>query len=146
VKRLLAITLIGVLAWACRSAAARPPEIAGAPTPEPPPPGKDSLAVTKASEEVIVAAWAEPSHLPSGGGVVQILVRATRRGGAPFAGVEVRLSSDVGSLYSAGRTLTTDRSGMTRDQLTAKRTAEITLNAGGTRYRFNVPVLPESTE
>ena len=35
---------------------------------------------------------------------------------------------------------------MTRDQLTAKRTAEITLNAGGTRYRFNVPVLPESTE
>ncbi len=141
--------------WACRSAPVRPPEIAGVPTPdtdakdpltETKAPEKDPLAVTKAPEEVIVSAWAEPSHLPPAGGVVQILVRTTRRGGAPFAGVEVRLRSDAGSLYSAGRTLTTDRSGMTRDQLTAKKTTEITLNAGGTRYRFNVPVLPESTE
>lgn len=146
VKRLLTVTFAGALVWACRSAPARPLEIASAPTPEVPPAGKDPLAVTKAPEEVVVSAWAEPSHLPPGGGVVQILVRTTRRGGAPFAGVEVRLSSDVGSLYSAGRTLTTDRSGTTRDQLTAKKTAEITLNAGGTRYRFNVPVLPEATE
>jgi hypothetical protein len=149
VKRLL---FLAILAASCRSASDRLPAIAGAQPPlapmasPTPPPGKDPLAVTKAPEEVVVAAWAEPSHLPPGGGVVQILVRTRRRGGSPFAGVEVRLRADEGALYSAGRTLVTDRSGMTRDQLTARRTAEITLNAGGTRYRFNVPVLPESTE
>jgi hypothetical protein len=31
---------------------------------------------------------------------------------------------------------------MTRDRLTARKTAVITLNAGGTRYRFQVPVAP----
>jgi hypothetical protein len=144
-KGLIVVTLAGALLSACRSAAVRPPEIAGVPTPDTVP-GKDPLVVTKAPEEVIVSAWAEPSHLPSGGGVVQILVRTTHRGGAAFASVEVRLTSEFGSLYSAGRILTTDRYGMTRDQLTAKKTTEITLNAGGTRYRFNVPVLPESTE
>jgi hypothetical protein len=146
VKRFLVVALALVLGGACRSASSRPPEIAGpleAPTP---PPAKDPLAVAKAPEEVVVAAWAEPAHLPPGGGVVQILVRTRRRGGSPFSGVEVRLSSDEGALYSSGRVLTTDRAGMTRDQLTARKTAEITLNAGGTRYRFNVPVLPESTE
>jgi hypothetical protein len=146
VKRLLGVLVcVGLLA-SCKSAPTRQPEVAG-PLPSPtPPPGKDPLAVTAAPEEVVVAAWAEPSHLPPGGGVVQILVRARRRGGSPFSGVEVRLSADEGSLYSAGRTLLTDRAGMTRDQLTARKTAEVTLNAGGTRYRFNVPVLPESAE
>jgi hypothetical protein len=148
VKRFVVLALLGAALAGCRSASGRPPEIA---TSEPetaptPPPGKDPLAVAKAPEEVVVAAWAEPSHLPPGGGVVQILVRTRRRGGSPFSGVEVRLSSDEGNLYSAGRVLTTDRAGMTRDQLTARKTSEITLNAGGTRYRFNVPVLPASTE
>lgn len=93
-----------------------------------------------------MAAWAEPSHLPAGGGLAHILIRAKKRGGAPFPGVEVRLVTSAGTLYSAGRALTTDPSGLTRDRLTAKKTAEITLNAGGTRYRFTVPVLPASPE
>jgi hypothetical protein len=37
----------------------------------------------------------------------------------------------------------TDAQGMTRDRLTTRKTAVVTLNAGGTRYRFQVPV-PES--
>jgi hypothetical protein len=36
--------------------------------------------------------------------------------------------------------LVTDAAGMTRDRLTARKTAVVTLNAGGTRYRFQVPV------
>jgi hypothetical protein len=115
------------------------------PSPTPPPPTED-LTVKKAEEEVVVAAWAEPSKLPAGGGQTQILVRAQKRGGAPFPGVEVRLRSSIGTLYSGGRVLVTDGRGMTRDRLTAQRTAEITLNAGGTRYRFTVPVLLESAQ
>jgi hypothetical protein len=102
--------------------------------------------VKRADVEVIVAAWAEPSNLPAGGGQAQILVRAQKRGGAPYPGVEVRLGTSVGALYSAGRTLVTDGRGMTRDRLTAHRTAEVTLNAGGTRYRFTVPVLLDSAQ
>lgn len=113
------------------------------PTPTPIP---DELTVKKAEEEVVVAAWAEPSSLSPGGGQAQILVRAQKRGGAPFPGVEVRLHSSVGSLFSNGKTLVTDSRGMTRDRLTAHKTAQVTLNAGGTRYRFDVPVLPGSTE
>jgi hypothetical protein len=60
--------------------------------------------------------------------------------------VEVRLKTSTGSLYSRGKVLVTDGRGMTRDRLTAHKTAQITLNAGGTRYRFNVPVLPGSPE
>ena len=59
----------------------------------------------------MVAAWAEPKALPAGGGQAQIMVRIQRRGGKRFPGVEVRLRSSGG-----------------------------TLNAGGTRYRFQVPV------
>ena len=100
----------------------------------------------KAEEEVVVAAWAEPSTLPAGGGQAQILVRAQKRGGAPFPGVEVRLRASTGRLYSEGRVLLTDANGMTRDRITLRRTTEITLNAGGTRYRFSVAVLPGSLE
>ena len=89
-------------------------------------------------EEIIVAAWAEPPRLPVGGGPVQILVRVQRRGGRPYPGVEVRLRSSKGSLFSGGRTLVTDARGLTRDRLTARESAVITLNAGGTRYRFTV--------
>jgi hypothetical protein len=102
--------------------------------------------VKKAEEEVVVAAWAEPSTLSPGGGQAQILVRAQKRGGAPFPGVEVRLQASKGSLFSAGKVLVTDGRGMTRDRLTTHKTAQVTLNAGGTRYRFDVPVLPGSTE
>lgn len=137
---------------ACRSAAPRPPAVVGeaspepTPTPAPTPPPDDALAVKQAEEEVVVAAWSEPRTLPPGGGQAQILVRAQKRGGAPFPGVEVRLHSSVGSLYSGGKILVTDGRGMTRDRLTANKTAHVTLNAGGTRYRFDVPVLPASPE
>jgi hypothetical protein len=102
----------------------------------PPPP----LPVTKAPEDVIVAAWAEPSRLPSTGGQTQILVRLQKRGGVPFPGVEVRLQTSAGSLFSSGKVLVTDASGRTRDRLTTRSSAHITLNAGGTVYRFRVPV------
>jgi len=127
----------------------RPPEVA-APSPEPvpetPPPPEPDLEVTPVQEEIVVAAWSEPKVLPEGGGQAQILVRVQKRGGKPFPGVEVRLQSSYGTLYSRGRVLTTAANGMTRDRLTTRRTALITLNAGGTRYRFQVPVLPEMSE
>lgn len=52
----------------------------------------------------------------------------------------MRLEASKGTLYSAGRVLVTDASGKTRDRLTARAGATITLNAGGTRYRFEVPL------
>jgi hypothetical protein len=107
--------------------------------PEPPPP---PLPVKKAAEEVVVAAWAEPKRLPPAGGASQILVRLRKRGGAPYDGVEVRLQTSEGRLFSGGKVLVTDAAGRTRDRLTTSRTAEITLNAGGTVYRFHVPVGP----
>lgn len=117
------------------------------PSPPPPAPPKaqparqDPLPVRRAPEEVIVAAWSEPARLPPAGGQAQILVRAEKRGGAPFPGVEVRLRTSAGSLYSGGKVLLTDSSGRTRDRLTTRQAALITLNAGGTVYRFTVPVL-----
>lgn len=118
-----------------------PPVPPGVPlTPEPEPPGDEPLPVTKVAEPIVVAAWAEPRELPAGGGQAQILVRIQKRGGKRFPGVEVRLRSSAGTLYSAGQVLVTDGSGMTRDRLTTKKTTTITLNAGGTRYRFRVPV------
>jgi len=106
-----------------------------APTGPPPP-----LPVKKASEEVVVAGWAEPARLPPRGGQTQILVRLQKRGGAPYEGVEVRLTAAGGELYSGGKVLISDSAGKTRDRLTARQTAFITLNAGGTVYRFKVPV------
>ena len=113
---------------------ASPPAAPAAETPPPP------LPVQKAEEDVIVAAWAEPSRLPPAGGQTQILVRLQKRGGVPFPGVQVRLQTSSGSLYSGGKVLVTDASGRTRDRLTTRTSAHITLNAGGTVYRFRVPV------
>lgn len=121
------------------------------PPPPPPPPGtaltpeadsgdEEPLPVAPVAEPIVVAAWAEPKELPAGGGQAQIMVRIQREGGKRFPGVEVRLRSSGGTLFSSGRVLVTDASGMTRDRLTARKTATITLNAGGTRYRFQVPV------
>jgi hypothetical protein len=132
----------------CRSAPPRAPAVRSVPeaSPEPTAPPPEDLVVKKADEEVVVAAWAEPSRLSPGGGQAQILVRAQKRGGAPFPDVEVRLQASTGSLFSAGKTLVTDARGMTRDRLSTRRTAQVTLNAGGTRYRFDVPVLPGSAQ
>jgi len=119
-----------------------PPPLPGqALTPDSPvPPDDEPLPVRVAEEPIVVAAWAEPRQLPAGGGQVQILVRIQKRGGRRFPGVEVRLRASPGSLYSGGRVLVTDDRGMTRDRLTTRKTAVVTLNAGGTRYRFQVPV------
>jgi len=123
--------LLGVLlAAACHKA------------PPPQTPAGDALAVKAVHEPLVIAAWAEPKRLPAGGGEAQILIRIQRPGGKPFAGVEVRLQTSEGTLFSAGRVLKTDKRGMTRDRLTTRRTATVTLNAGGTRYRFPVPVEP----
>jgi hypothetical protein len=113
-------------------------------TPEPPvPPSEEPLPVKVVEEPIVVAAWAEPRQLPPGGGQAQILVRIQKPGSRRFPGVEVRLRASPGSLYSGGRVLVTDEEGMTRDRLTTRKTAVITLNAGGTRYRFHVPVADE---
>jgi hypothetical protein len=101
---------------------------------------EEPLPVTPVDEPIVVASWAEPKELPAGGGQAQILVRIQKRGGRRFPGVEVRLRSSAGSLFSSSGVLVTDASGMTRDRLTTKKTTTITLNAGGTRYRFQVPV------
>lgn len=112
-----------------------------------PPRDKEApLPVKKAPEEVVVAAWAEPRHLPPGGGQAQILVRLQRRGGAPFVGVEVRIQTSAGTLFSQSRILVTDSTGRTRDRLTTRRSAVITVNAGGTIYRFRVPVRSSTAE
>jgi hypothetical protein len=101
---------------------------------------QEPLPVRQAGEEVVVAAWSEPPQLPRVGGQAQILVRAQKRNGDPFPGVEVRLRASTGTLYSGGRTLITDPAGRTRDRLTTRQTSIITLNAGGTVYRFTVQV------
>ena len=100
--------------------------------------GDEPLPVKAVDEPIVVAAWAEPRRSPPGGGQAQILVRVARRG-QRFSGVEVRLHTTEGSLYSADKVLATDASGMTRDRLTTRKTAVVTLNAGGTLYRFEVP-------
>lgn len=106
----------------------------------------EPLPVKKVPEDIVVAAWSEPAKLPPGGGQTQILVRVQKRGGAPYPDVEVRLSVAGGTLFSGGKILLTDARGTTRDRLTAKRAARITLNAGGTRYSFQVPVAKPQTE
>src|SRR5262245_18821486 len=143
------LLVLSVLPMACRTLQ----KDSQPPPPPPPPPGQPlppvtpapaeeepPLVVKKVDQEIIVAAWAEPARLPEGGGQSQILVRVQKRGGARFPDVEVRLRTSQGALFSSGRILVTDHQGMTRDRLTTKTTAIITLNAGGTRYRFQVPV------
>ena len=101
---------------------------------------EEPLPVKQVEEPIVVASWAEPKSLPAGGGQVQILVRVQKQGGAPLPGVEVRLAASTGSLYSQGQILVTDQRGMTRDRLSTRRSARITLNARGTVYRFDLRV------
>jgi hypothetical protein len=128
------VAALGVSALGCGVFRRGPAAPAAQETPPPP------LPVEKVQEDVIVAAWAEPSRLPPAGGQTQILVRLQKRGGVPFPGVQVRLQTSTGSLFSGGKVLVTDASGRTRDRLTTRSSAHITLNAGGTVYRFRVPV------
>jgi hypothetical protein len=130
--RAAAAVLIVLAAGGCGLFQKKAPPV---PTGPPPP-----LPVKKAGEEVVVAAWAEPARLPPRGGQTQILVRLQKRGGAAYEGVEVRLTAAGGTLFSGGKVLISDAAGRTRDRLTATQTAYVTLNAGGTVYRFKVPV------
>ena len=147
-RRLLVALACVLVAGSCSTLGGRreppppPPPPPGEPlTPEPPVEAEDEpLPVKRVEEPIVVAAWAEPKVLPPGGGQAQILVRIQKPGGKRFPGVEVRLRTRPGSLYSGGRVLVTDAQGMTRDRLTTRKTAVIVLNAGGTRYRFPVPV------
>jgi hypothetical protein len=120
----------------------RPPVVA--PTARPPvspaPRPGEPAPVAKAKGEVIVSAWSEPRQLPPGGGQAQLIVRLRQRGGAPFPGVEVRLATTAGRLYSRGQVLVTEANGITRDRLSTSTTARVTVNAGGTHYSFDVPV------
>ena len=134
----LALTVIACQTFGRRAGA--PPEESSTSPPTP----AEPLPVKRIEEEIVIAAWAEPKQLPKGGGQAQLLVRVQKRGGARFPGVEVSLGASTGSLYSAGRILMTDSEGMTRDRLTTHKTATVTLNAGGTRYRFQVPVGEDS--
>jgi hypothetical protein len=102
--------------------------------------GPDPLPVKQATEEVVIAVWSEPAQLPPQGGQAQILVRLQNRGGAPYQGVEEPLRTSTGRLFSGGKVLVSDGSGRTRDRLSTRETASVTLNAGGTVYRFRVPV------
>jgi hypothetical protein len=131
--RLRAAVLPVLLVSACSTISPKPKE-------PPPPLEEPPLPVKKAPEDVVVAAWSEPKQLPPNGGQAQILVRAQKRGGAPYPGVEVRVRASAGSLFSKGRVLITDASGQTRDRLTSGKEVTITVNAGGTVYRFRVPV------
>ena len=140
------------LALACRSAgpvaAPPPPPPRPAPTPAatPTPAPTPLPKVRRAPEEVVVAAWSEPPRLAEGGGQAHILVRLQKRSGKPFPGVDVQLTASQGTLYSQGRLLTSNANGMTRDMLTTHHTATVTVNAGGTRYRFKVAVAPDVIE
>jgi len=98
-----------------------PPEAAATPLPP----------VTPAVEPVLLRAWAEPRLLPPAGGQTQIIVLARKRNGDPYEGLEVRFTTSEGTLYSKSRILVTDAAGRTRDRLTTKRSATVTVDAGG---------------
>jgi hypothetical protein len=132
---LVALLLIGAPACGIfRDSGPRAPEAPPTPAPTPLP------TVTRAAEPVVLRAWAEPRQLPPAGGQTQIIVLARKRNGDPFPGVEVQVRTTEGSLFSASRILTTDASGRTRDRLTTRRPATVTVNAGGSIHTLEVAV------
>lgn len=131
------IVLILITAPACglfRDSGPRAPEAPPSPKPTPLP------SVARAPEPVVARAWAEPRQLPPAGGQTQILVLARKRNGDPYEGVEVQVQSSEGTVFSASRILTTDAVGRTRDRLTTRRSAVVTVNVGGTIHKIEVSV------
>jgi len=110
--------------------------------PEAPPEPKATPlpAVTQAVEPVLVRAWAEPRLLPPAGGQTQIIVLARKRSGDPYEGLEVRFTTSEGTLFSKSRVLVTDSAGRTRDRLTTKRSATVTVDVGGNVQEIPVTV------
>jgi hypothetical protein len=136
-SRRLLIVLLLIAAPGCgvfRDSPPRAPE--APPTPEPTP----LPTVVRAPEPVVARAWAEPRQLPPAGGQTQILVQARKRNGDPFPGVEVLVTTSEGTLYSASEILATDATGRTRDRLTTRRSAVVTVNVGGTIHTIEVAV------
>lgn len=132
--------LMLIAAPACglfRDSPPRAPEAPAAPATPPPTP---LPPVARASETVVVRAWAEPRQLPPAGGQAQILILARKRSGDPFEGVEVQVQASEGTLFSASRILTTDASGRTRDRLTTRRSSRVTVNVGGSIHEIEVVV------
>jgi hypothetical protein len=93
-----------------------------------------------APEPITVRAWAEPRRQPPAGGQAQIVVLVRRKTGEPLPGVEVVFDADEGALFSRGQVRTTDAGGRTRDRLTTREKAVVTVNAGGTIERVEVDV------
>jgi hypothetical protein len=120
---LLALVLPGCSLF--RSDGARAPEAPDAQaTPMPP--------LTPAVEPVTVRAWAEPRLLPPAGGQAQIIVLARKRNGDPYEALEVRFTTTEGTLYSRSKVLLTDSAGRTRDRLTTRQSAVVTVDVAGT--------------
>lgn len=117
-----------------------PSPAAPSPVPSPMTEPPSPAPVKPAAEEIRVRAWSEPRLLPPAGGQAQILVLARNRKGEPAPGIEVRFSTNEGTLFSGGKVLVTDASGRTRDRLTARRTAVVTVNVGGSMRSVLVPV------
>jgi hypothetical protein len=147
----------GLLLAACATTQ-RPPVVVGvsvpstdegSPTPTPavtpeatpypmPSPAAESREVVRFDGDAVLNVWTEPRRLPLGGGQAQVIVRVLRRNGRPLPGVEVRITSSGGALFSQGRILTTDDRGMVRDSLTVSQPTTITVDAGGRARRVEL--------
>jgi hypothetical protein len=154
-----AVLLAGGLMQSCATAQ-RPPAVIGTPapaapeatpapaatpapgaTPEASPSGPAELrSLERVEGAMTVSAWTEPRRLPPGGGQAQLIVRVLKPSGRPLPGVEVRITSSSGKLFSESRVLTTDARGMVRDSLTTSQPATITVEAGGLRQRVQLPI------
>jgi hypothetical protein len=152
----LAVALAGLFAAGC-AGTQRPPVVIGAPTPTgtaeqpqatpatalPSPPAApsptvDSRPVTRVDGDIVVSAWTEPRRLPAGGGQAQVNVRVLKPSGRPLPGVEVRITSSSGTLFSQGKILTTDARGMARDSLTTTQATSLNVMAGGRVQRVEL--------
>jgi hypothetical protein len=146
---LTAAALVGLLASGC-AGTQRPPVVIGAPTPArtegqpqatpavaiPSPSATPSLdgesrALARVDGDIVISVWTEPRRLPVGGGQAQVIVRVLKRSGRPLPGVEVRITSSSGTLFSQGKILTTDARGMARDSLTTTQATSLNVAAGG---------------
>jgi hypothetical protein len=124
-----ACVVLALLLPACgpfRSDAPRAPEAPPEARATPLPP------LVPAVEPVTVRAWAEPRLLPPAGGQAQIIVLARKKSGDPYEALEVRFTTTEGTLYSKSAVLLTDSAGRTRDRLTTRRSAVVTVDVGGT--------------
>ncbi len=155
----VAVLLVGGLIQGCATTQ-RPPAVVGpstpagpegAPTPEGTPlpgatPGAQASPPTelrpleRVEGAMTVSVWTEPKHLPPGGGQAQVIVRVLKPSGRPLPGVEVRITSSSGRLFSESRVLTTDARGMARDSLTTSQSATITVEAGGLTQHVQLPI------